>query len=41
MGFRTHQQATNDLQAMVTGSKEFQDFMIELMKKSSKPAERT
>ena len=24
MGFRTHQQASNDLQAMVTGSKEFQ-----------------
>lgn len=40
MGFRTHQQATNDLQAMVTGSKEFQEFMAELMKKGSKPTER-
>ncbi|OBH64959.1 enoyl-CoA hydratase [Mycobacterium colombiense] len=40
MGFRTHQQASNDLQAMVTGSKEFQQFMAELMKKGSKPSER-
>jgi enoyl-CoA hydratase len=40
MGFRTHQQASNDLQAMVTGSKEFQQFVAELMKKGSKPSER-
>ena len=40
MGFRTHQQASNDLQAVVTGSKEFQQFVAELMKKSSKPSER-
>ena len=40
MGFRTHQQASNDLQAVVTGSKEFQDYMVELMKKAAKPADR-
>jgi len=40
MGFRTHQQASNDLQAVVTGSREFQQFVAELMKKSSKPSER-
>jgi enoyl-CoA hydratase len=41
MGFRTHQQASNDLQAVVTGSREFQQYVAELMKKSSKPSERT
>ena len=40
MGFRTHQQASNDLQAVVTGSKEFQDYMVELMKKAAKPSDR-
>lgn len=40
MGFRTHQQASNDLQAVVTGSREFQEYVAELMKKSSKPSER-
>ncbi|WP_185976228.1 enoyl-CoA hydratase-related protein [Mycolicibacterium sp. 018/SC-01/001] len=40
MGFRVHQQATNDLQAMVTGSAEFQQFVAELMKKSAKPSQR-
>ena len=40
MGFRTHQQASNDLQAVVTGSKEFQEYMAELMKKAAKPADR-
>ncbi|WP_299577211.1 enoyl-CoA hydratase-related protein [uncultured Williamsia sp.] len=40
MGFRVHQQSTNDLQAMVTGSKEFQQFLADLMSKSSKPSER-
>lgn len=41
MGFRTHQQATNDLQAVVTGSKEFTDFLRELMAKGDKPVDRT
>ncbi|OBI72440.1 enoyl-CoA hydratase-related protein [Mycobacterium asiaticum] len=41
MGFRTHQQASNDLQAVVTGSDEFRQYMAELMKKSAKPSERT
>jgi enoyl-CoA hydratase len=41
MGFRTHQQATNDLQAVVTGSAEFQEFLKELMTRSRKPSERT
>jgi enoyl-CoA hydratase len=40
MGFRTHQQASNDLQAVVTGSREFQEYMAELMKKAAKPADR-
>ncbi|CAM3232646.1 hypothetical protein BST27_24785 [Mycobacterium intermedium] len=40
MGFRTHQQASNDLQAVVTGSREFLEYMAELMKKSAKPADR-
>ena len=40
MGFRTHQQATNDLQAVVTGSTEFQSFLRELMTRAAKPAER-
>lgn len=41
MGFRTHQQATNDLQAMVTGSAEFINYLTELMEQASKPSERT
>lgn len=41
MGFRTHQQATNDLQAMVTGSAEFISYLTALMEASSKPSERT
>jgi enoyl-CoA hydratase len=40
MGFRTHQQVTNDLQAVVTGSKEFQDNLHALMERAAKPAER-
>jgi enoyl-CoA hydratase len=41
MGFRSHQQTTNDLQAVVTGSAEFQEFLKELMARGGKPAERT
>lgn len=41
MGFRVHQQASNDLQAMVTGSGEFQTFLRELMTRGAKPTDRT
>jgi enoyl-CoA hydratase len=40
MGFRTHQQASNDLHCMVTGSKEFQDYLRELRTKGDKPSKR-
>ena len=40
MGFRVHQQATNDLQAVVTGSKEFQEHARQMWAQSMKPAER-
>jgi enoyl-CoA hydratase len=40
MGFRVHQQATNDLQAVVTGSSEFQEFLREAVARGGKPAER-
>jgi enoyl-CoA hydratase len=40
MGFRTHQQASNDLQSLVTGSREFQEFIREVMARGLKPAQR-
>jgi enoyl-CoA hydratase len=40
MGFRTHQQISNDLLAVVSGSGEFQAHLRELMAKSAKPADR-
>ena len=40
MGFRVHQQATNDLQAVVTGSAEFQNHLRALMERAAKPTER-
>jgi enoyl-CoA hydratase len=40
MGFRTHQQASNDLHCMVTGSREFQDYLRELRAKGDKPSKR-
>jgi enoyl-CoA hydratase len=40
MGFRTHQQASNDLQSLVTGSREFQEFIREAMARGAKPAQR-
>jgi enoyl-CoA hydratase len=40
MGFRTHQQASNDLHCMVTGSKEFQDYLRDLRTKGDKPSKR-
>jgi enoyl-CoA hydratase len=40
MGFRVHQQASNDLQAMVTGSTEFQDFVRAMFEQATKPTER-
>ena len=41
MGFRTHQQASNDLQAVVTGSREFQEHLRALRQRADKPADRT
>ena len=41
MGFRTHQQISNDLVAVVAGSAEFQAHLRELWARSSKPSERT
>jgi enoyl-CoA hydratase len=40
MGFRTHQQVSNDLQSLVTGSQEFKDFLRELHARGGKPAQR-
>lgn len=41
MGFRSHQQVSNDLLAVVAGSGEFQSHLRELMARASKPADRT
>jgi enoyl-CoA hydratase len=40
MGMRTHLQTSNDLVAVVSGSKEFQDNLRKLWEQSSKPSER-
>ena len=40
MGFRVHQQATNDLQAVVTGSAEFQEHARKMWEASMKPSEQ-
>jgi enoyl-CoA hydratase len=41
MGFRSHQQVSNDLLAVVSGTREFQDHLRALMERSAKPSERT
>jgi enoyl-CoA hydratase len=41
MGFRTHQQISNDLVSVVSGSAEFQAHLRQLMERGSKPTERT
>jgi enoyl-CoA hydratase len=40
MGFRTHQQASNDLQAVVSHTPEFRKFLKELMEQGATPRER-
>jgi enoyl-CoA hydratase len=40
MGFRTHQQQSNDLGAVVSGTTEFREFLQELMARGSKPSQR-
>ena len=40
MGFRIHQQATNDLQALVTGSQEFQDHIRQMFEQAQTPKDR-
>ena len=40
MGFRVHQQATNDLQAVVSGSGEFRAYARAMWEKAMKPSER-
>ena len=40
MGFRTHQQSSNDLQAVVSHTPEFRKFLQELMAKGSTPPQR-
>jgi enoyl-CoA hydratase len=40
MGFRVHQQATNDLQAVVSGSGEFREYARAMWEQAMKPAER-
>ena len=40
MGFRTHQQGTNDMQALVSHTPQFREFLEELMTKGSTPRER-
>ncbi|ASW98552.1 enoyl-CoA hydratase/isomerase family protein [Mycobacterium intracellulare] len=40
MGFRTHQQTSTDLLTVVSGSREFQEYMRALMERGSKPLDR-
>jgi len=40
MGFRTHQQTSNDLVTLVSGTSEFQQHLRELMAKAAKPSDR-
>ena len=40
MGFRTHQQGTNDMQALVSHTPEFREFLQQLMSKGATPRER-
>ena len=40
MGFRVHQQNTADLQAVVTGSAEFQEYARKMWERGLKPSER-